>query len=430
MACLKREYRVINSRSEIVWLLKQYTLTEQEYIYQFWMSEEQEWDAKKQVAYANGVVLGRFREDDGLTMQVLKEGVTDKALLNEVKIYLTDRIDSINKMEHPDILQEKLIESYKRQREELSSDSIDNWIRKNCRWIRNDVIGRPYTEIRVLLFLYYSYENYNYQRKHLFCSDLNELNAVYENVLDKKSQFCKYGLVPIDDERELMPVEPPRIYDRVLDKTFFTKNVPMNLLKTISKMTHDGIVNDFSVRLINEQGYKGRLYCEYLAEALERGEIFQFVSLGNYSISKLYAKEYENCMWIVIDPQNITFEELCKDFEVYNDMVVTQVIHLQYEREEECAYITHLDHEYVFYTIDEYGNRMNHATQKGTAKTRLKSFKIDNSKIPFDYRCEVLRKDEKGRDLPQEDEQFLCYVLECYFKHKDLLKEYFQEIID
>lgn len=72
---------------------------------------------------------------------------------------------------------------------------------------------------------------------------------------------------------------------------------------------------------------------------------------------------------------------------------------------------------------------MNNVTQKGTAKQRMKSFKIDNSKIPFSYRCEVLRKDEYGNNLPHEDEQFLCYVLECYFKHKDLLKEYFQKIL-
>ena len=162
---------------------------------------------------------------------------------------------------------------------------------------------------------------------------------------------------------------------------------------------------------------------------MERGKVFDFVNLGNYSISRLYSKEYENCMWVVIDPQNITFEELCKEFEIYNDMIVTQVVHLQYEMNEECAYITHLDHEYVFYTVDEYENRMKNATQKGTAKTRMKSFKIDNSRIPFDYRCEVIRKDEHGNDLPQKDEQFLCYVLECYFKHKDLLKEYFQEIL-
>lgn len=203
----------------------------------------------------------------------------------------------------------------------------------------------------------------------------------------------------------------------------------MNLLKKVSEMMSSGIIKDFSVRLLNEPGYNGRMYCEYIAEALERGKIFEFVNLGNYSTSRLYSKEYENCMWVTIDPQNITFEELCENFEVYNDMVVTQVVHLQYEIEGECAFITHLDHEYVFYTIDEYENRMSSATQKGTAKTRMKSFKIDNSRIPFDYRCEVLRKDENGNDLPQKDEQFLCYVLESYFKHKDLLKEYFQNIL-
>ena len=280
---------MINSRNEIMGLLGEYIVTQQEHVYQLWMPEAQEWNVKRQVAYYNGIVLGKFREGDALTLQVLKEGVTDQ--------------------------------------------------------------------------------------------------------------------------------------------TFFTKNVPLNLLKKVSEMMSSGIIKDFSVRLLNEPGYNGRMYCEYIAEALERGKIFEFVNLGNYSTSRLYSKEYENCMWVTIDPQNITFEELCENFEVYNDMVVTQVVHLQYEIEGECAFITHLDHEYVFYTIDEYENRMSSATQKGTAKTRMKSFKIDNSRIPFDYRCEVLRKDENGNDLPQKDEQFLCYVLESYFKHKDLLKEYFQNIL-
>ena len=97
----------------------------------------------------------------------------------------------------------------------------------------------------------------------------------------------------------------------------------MNLLKKVSEMMSSGIIKDFSVRLLNEPGYNGRMYCEYIAEALERGKIFEFVNLGNYSTSRLYSKEYENCMWVTIDPQNITFEELCENFEVYNDMVAT-----------------------------------------------------------------------------------------------------------
>ena len=149
---------------------------------------------------------------------------------------------------------------------------------------------------------------------------------------------------------------------------------------------------------------------------------------GSYSVSKLYSEKYENCMWVIIDPPNITFEELCEDFDIYEDMVITQVIHLQYVIEHEKTYITHLDHEYIFYSIDEYERRLIDVTQKGEAQARMKSFKIDHARIPFDRRCKVLRRDEEGNDLPLENEQFLCYVLECYFKHKDLLKEYFQKI--
>ncbi|MCX4257811.1 MAG: hypothetical protein OSJ54_12915 [Oscillospiraceae bacterium] len=330
----------------------------------------------------------------------------------------------------PNIMHKEQLSSYKTQLNELSCDLIDNWINENCEWIQKYVMNRPHSEIRVLLYIYYSFYNYSYQNRHPFCSDLYVLEVVYKNIMDKQSQFFKYGIVPIDSERELLPIYPPRIYDRTINKTFFTKNVPLNLLEKIAEMISNGIIKDFSVRLRNEPGYNGKICCKgYIAGAIERGKIFNFVNLGNYSISKLYSKEYENCMWIVIDPQNITFEELCSDFEVYNDMIVTQVVHLQYEKEGECTYITHLDHEYVFYTIDEYNNRMNNATQKGTAKTRMKSFKIDNSRIPFDYRCEVLEEDKNGNDLVRNYEHFLYYVLECYFEHKDLLKEYFQDIL-
>ena len=155
---------------------------------------------------------------------------------------------------------------------------------------------------------------------------------------------------------------------------------------------------------------------------------FLLLSTGPYSVSKLYSTKYEDCLWVVIDPENIIFEEICEDFETFEDMVVTQVVHLQYKNLAGEICITHLDHEYIFYTLDEYGKRMRDVTQKGTAKQRMKSFKIDNSKIPFDFRCEISRKDEDGNDLPVEKEQFLCYVLECYFKHKDLLSEYFQKV--
>ena len=65
-------------------------ITQQEYTYQSWIPETEvtEWDGKRQAIYANGVVLGKFREKDASTLQVLKEGVSNQGLYNEIRINL------------------------------------------------------------------------------------------------------------------------------------------------------------------------------------------------------------------------------------------------------------------------------------------------------------------------------------------------------
>ena len=419
---------MIESKNDILPLLNEYISTQHEWVYQFWMEDAEEWNGKRQAIYSNGIVLGKFREGDNLTIKTLKIGVSDIALRNEIHQYYERKIKAQKELEHPDIMQQGMLEVYERQFRDFWVFPIDEWIENNCAWIQCDVANLSYPETKVLLYLYYAFDNYDSIRKNRFNSDVSNLTVTYENIFNKQSQFGKYGIVPIDHHRTLLPIDPPRIYDCSIDKTFFTKNIPLHLLKKLSAMMSKGMVNNLAVRLLNEPGYEGNMSCEYLAEALERGEQFDFVNLGSYSVSKLYSTKYEDCLWVVIDPENITFEELCEDFESFEDMVVTQVVHLQYENLEDEFFITHLDHEYIFYTIEEYNKRMLDITQKGTAKQRMKSFKIDNSKIPFDFRCEIFRKDENGNDLPVEKEQFLCYVLECYFKHKDLLSEYFQKV--
>lgn len=420
---------MIESKNDILSLLNEYIGTQHELTYQFWMGKTEKWNGERQAIYSNGVVLGKIREDDIQTIQTLKAGVSDKALHDEIYQYYVRKIKEQKELEHPDIMQQSMLEVYERQFQDFQEFPIDEWIENNCAWIQSDVANLSYPEIKVLLYLYYAFDNYDSIRKNRFNSDVSNLVATYKNTFNKQSQFGKYGIVPIDQHRTLLPIYPPRIYDCSIDKTFFTKNIPLHLLKKLSDMMSKRMVNNLAVRLLNEPGYEGNMSCEYLAEALERGEQFDFVNLGNYSVSKLYSTKYEDCLWVVIDPGNITFEELCEDFENFEDMVVTQVVHLQYENLEDEFFITHLDHEYIFYTIDEYNKRMLDVTQKGTARQRMKSFKIDNSKIPFDFRCEIFRKDENGNDLPVEKEQFLCYVLECYFKHKDLLNEYFHKIV-
>ena len=72
-----------------------------------------------------------------------------------------------------------------------------------------------------------------------------------------------------------------------------------------------------------------------------------------------------------------------------------------------------MDHEYIFYSLEEYVKRLSDIKQKGNILKRIKTFKIDNSKIPF-----IL---EDGMNV-------LLFFLNEYFKSEKLLLEYFQKI--
>ena len=420
---------MIKSRKDVQSLLNEYLDTQYEYNYQFWMPNTNVWNGKKQAIYSNGVVLGKFREKDIETIRMISIGVEEAALKTEIRENLENYIEVLNQLDELDIIQQKQLESNKLQLNDLQIYPVSEWIKKYTGWMKEEFEKITQLETQGLLFLYYAFENWMYERKHPYCDDLEQLKVSYKNILGKGSQLAKYGLIPLDSDRELIITGKPRVYDKSMNKTFFIKNIPHLLLKQIYEMITTGEIAECAVRLFNEPGYEGNMDCDYLAEALERGSYFDYENLNNYSISKLYSEVYENSMWIVIDPENITFEELCCDFDVYCNMIVTQVIHLKYIIEGGKSYITHIDHEYVFYTLEEYEKRLNNSNQKGEAKKRIKSFKIDNSKISFERRCNISRKDCTGREPELATEQFLCYVLECYFKHKDLLKEYFKNVI-
>ena len=427
---------MIESRQDILHLLKEYIDTDHEYESQYLNGEDHpKWSIDRQVMYQYGIVVGKFLEEDNDTMITLKRGVSDEALYNEINEYCKRKIRTQNELVNKepnqrDIIKKAKLEGYKREFQDLKILPIDEWIKKYCSWIhlRNEVENLSDQELRVLLFLDYSFGNYKAMLRSPYNSDTSCLKEMYKNIFYKDSELHTYGIIPIDQHRMLFPIKPPHIYDSSINKTFIVKNIPLQLLKILSNMKRDGLINKLAVRLFNNSVYDGCKNYTYYLEELERGKLFNLVNLGKFSVSKLYSiNNYEDNLWVIIDPENITFEELCDDFEDYNNMIVTQVVHLQYENLERECYITHLDHEYVFYTLDEYEKRRKDVQQKGEAQKRLKSFKIDNSKIPFTFSCEIHRKDENGNDSV-EKEQFLCYVLECYFKHKDLLREYFQKV--
>ena len=75
---------MIESRTDIMDLLNEYLVTQHECNHQFWMPGSEGWSGEKEAIYSNGVVFGKLREKDEATMQMLKIGVKDKALKEEI----------------------------------------------------------------------------------------------------------------------------------------------------------------------------------------------------------------------------------------------------------------------------------------------------------------------------------------------------------
>jgi hypothetical protein len=139
-------------------------------------------------------------------------------------------------------------------------------------------------------------------------------------------------------------------------------------------------------------------------------------------MSKLVSENYGNSLWITVGDNDITFEELCDDFDIEENDIITQMVHLQYSEKK----ITHIDHEYIFYSVEEYEERIR-LRRKGKARKRFKTFKVDQSHIPMDYPCKMFSISEDERE--DISVPFIYFVLNSYFKHKDLLTEYFQKIL-
>ena len=251
---------------------------------------------------------------------------------------------------------------------------------------------------------------------------MNELEKNYKYI-NEDEQYIKYKLLKLNKNRDL--VKPfPSVYPNymkdsrcgyiplseqistvVLEKIFFIK------MKT-------NYIKDLSVRPdLNKKPVKKNKIL--LKDEKEFGRYFSFENLNKNFPTKLYSIN-KDTLWINISNNNITFEEIVSDFEIENDLIKTQVIHCEYFQEGEEFFISHLDHEYIFYSLDEYMKRENNINQKGNIRKREKTVKIDNSKIPFIFSLK--------EGITEEKINILLFVLDGYFKNKELLKEYFQSI--
>ena len=243
----------------------------------------------------------------------------------------------------------------------------------------------------------------------------NRLKETYE-FIDEDEQYKKYGLLKLNNNRNLeKPIlnsSPYYIYDNRKGYIVLDSRVPDEVLIKLYCLKQDNLITDLSLRAnYYKRIQENRRILIY--EERTFGKYFSFENLKNLIPTKLYSTVTNNSLWINIKNRSITFEELLDDFEIEDkkEFIKTQVIHCEYFEDKEEFYISHIDHEYIFYSLDEYEDRVKNIEQKGNIKKKLKTFKVDNSKIPFII----------------DNENILFFFLNQYFKSKDLLLEYFQK---
>lgn len=262
-------------------------------------------------------------------------------------------------------------------------------------------------------------------------STRDKLLEIYKDIdidLNKKNNFNKHSLKSIDDNTKIVydtknKYTTPYIADKrfdskyrfiIFDKILLTSCLhelfTKGKIKELSFKIYHILDEDNNISILDEKLYGTKLNLNI--EKLP-------------SISEFYnIKNTGDTFWIFHDnqKQQISFEELCDDSELFNGDVVTQLVHLEYEKINNEYFITHIDHEYIIYTFNEYKKRLKDNSQKGYKK--VKTFKVDNAEIPFFYQYEHEYDGEKIKDY------FLFIVLDSFFQHKELLQEYFAGIKD
>lgn len=233
-----------------------------------------------------------------------------------------------------------------------------------------------------------------------------EYEKIGIDICQEDVQFSKYSLISMNKNIEIFNNKDSQtIRDDRIGKHFWI-DIPRKLLTSIEELIKNKMLLDVSFRIDYVSDYLPAM------EEKEFGTPLRLKISSLPELSKFYSTDkYENNLWVRhdVEKQSLTFEEMMADFEVIGEDIVTQVIHLEYKAQGEHFFITHLDHEFIIYTLDNYQERLSDANIKGHRK--VKTFKIDNSMIPFNIKI--------------NGELFLVQVLDSYFKNYDLIHEYF-----
>jgi len=238
---------------------------------------------------------------------------------------------------------------------------------------------------------------------------LDEYQKIGIDLKKEDNQFLKYSLLSLNEQIHINNDKDSQTLKDYRIGKYFWIDIPRKLLLSIEDLINKKMISKISFRIdyISD--------CILAMEEMEVGSPLKLKVSNLPELSKFYSCDnYENNLWVRHDTgkSSLTFEELVEDFEIFGDDIVTQVVHIEYLSKNDEFFISHLDHEFIVYTLEEYQKRQSNPEVKGYKK--IKTFKIDNSIIPFYFKM--------------GDEYFLFQVLDSYLKNTDLISEYFEKI--
>ncbi len=274
---------------------------------------------------------------------------------------------------------------------------------------------KKYCYLPRLIEIYYNEYVSNKNKEDILNNKSNEeLYGLYKNIgidLKENNEFFKHNLLQLDKYIYVYcDKDNQLLLDDRIDKGFsilFGKRVLLEALEYM--FIEEKIIGSLAFRVdsILEKQF-------LLLEERDFGSSLTNNIKSLPEVSKFYDIDNpENGFWAFVDDKRpqISFEELCGDFDTLGDNVVTQLVHLEYEKKGDSYFIEHIDHEYIVYSLEEYEERLRNNKAKGHRK--VKTFKINGAKIPFNYKY--------------KDEFFLYIVLISFFTNKELIKEYFED---
>ncbi|WNP29071.1 hypothetical protein RN616_11035 [Morganella morganii] len=255
------------------------------------------------------------------------------------------------------------------------------------------------------------YQKNNFDYKSLMVSE--EVKKKIESLYGHGS-LCRYDLLKFNVKNHyIINSEPPYIIDTKYAGIYLTidhKN--KTLIDLFNELIKCGYIQDISFKI---GSVKNKIVT---LEEKMFGQKFSFNLKELPDLSRFYDTDVqEDNIWVtVVKKENkfsLTFEETSKEILYDSNLnIVTNLVHLEVTQNNGDDVISHIDHEYIVYNIDTYYKRLTEPKIKGEHK--IKTFKIDNAKIPLNYRYQNVN--------------VLFFIINASMNKKELVKEYFENI--